>query len=262
MLRSQPLHGVRWRALAPALLGLVAMGAAAGPPQMHWTVDPRTSLAWWQMSPHLNHLWATTCPEERSWRPGEGRSSGFTINPKLKLPSTGYANVDDTVHVPLYPRDTATAVCVEAVRGDVAVPDTATWRGVRATVEVQGNALVTGEKMVDVMMHRAMQTMVFPEIQFTLDSLAGLTRRADTLVGSALGILTIRGVQMPITAALKAFPDAGGLRVLVKWRLPATALFDLTPTLHGMALGLDTKIWHTLFMGADLVLRPEATAAP
>src|SRR6266566_1713504 len=243
MLRSQPLHGVRWRALAPALLGLVAMGAAAGPPQMHWTVDPRTSLAWWQMSPHLNHLWATTCPEERSWRPGEGRSSGFTINPKLKLPSTGYANVDDTVHVPLYPRDTATAVCVEAVRGDVAVPDTVTWRGVRATVEVQGNALVTGEKMVDVMMHRAMQTMVFPEIQFTL------------------GSLTVRGVQMPITAALKAFPDAGGLRVLVKWRLPATALFDLTPTLHGMALGLDTKIWHTLFMGADLVLRPEATAA-
>ena len=68
-------------------------------------------------------------------------------------------------------------------------------------------------------------------------------------------------MQLPITAALKAFPDAGGLRVLVKWRLPATALFDLTPTLHGMALGLDTKIWHTLFMGADLVLRPEATAA-
>jgi len=252
---------LRWRTLAPALLGLLAVAAAAGPPQTHWTIDPKKSLAWWQMSPHLNHLWATTCPEEPSWRPGEGRSSGFTINPKLKLPSTGYANVDDTVHVPLYPRDSTTPVCVEAVRGEVVVLDTVHWRGVRGTVEVQGNALVTGEKMVDVMMHRAMQTMLFPEIQFTLDSVAGLTRQVDTLVGRALGTLTIRGVQLPITAALKAFPDAGGLRVLVKWRLPAIALFDLTPTLHGMALGLDTKIWHTLFMGADLVLRPEATAA-
>jgi hypothetical protein len=238
-------------------LGLLTVVAAAGPTQVRWTVDPKTSLAWWQMSPHLNHLWATTCPEEPSWRPGEGRSSGFTINPKLKLPRTGYANVDDTVHVPLYPRDTAHAVCVEAVRGDVVVPDTVHWRGVHGTIEVQGDALVTGEKMVDVMMHRAMQTIAFPEIRFTLDSLTGLTKAADTLVGSALGTLAIRGVRMPITAALKAFPQADALRVLVKWRMPATALFELTPTLHGMALGLDTNLWHTLFMGADLVLRPE-----
>jgi hypothetical protein len=249
------------RSLAAALLSLVA-AVAPVPAQTHWTVDPKASLAWWQMSPNLSHLWATTCPADPSWRPGENRSGGWVINPRLKLPSTGYANIDDTVHVPLFPRVEVQPDCVEAIRGDVVVPDTVHWRGVRGTVQVLGEALVTGQAMRDVMMHQVMQTTMFPEIQFTLDSLVDLTKRADTLVGNAIGVLTIRGVQKSITAALKAFPDAGGLRVLAKWRFPAPLLLlDFTPKLSYMGLGANTLIWHDIFMGADLVFRAEAPTA-
>src|SRR6266853_2667034 len=103
--RSHALHRLLRHTLAAPLagLGLLTVVAAAHA-QVRWTIDPKTSIAWWQMSPNLNHLWATTCPGDPSWRPGEGRSSGWNINPKLKLPRTGYANVDDTVHVPLFPR--------------------------------------------------------------------------------------------------------------------------------------------------------------
>jgi hypothetical protein len=107
-----------------------------------------------------------------------------------------------------------------------------------------------------------METGRFPEIHFTLDSLVSMTKQADTLRGSAVGTLTVRDVQMPITAALKVFPDAGGMRVLAKWRIPATTLqLQLVPRLHYVALGVNTLIWHDFFMGADLVLRGETPGA-
>jgi hypothetical protein len=105
-----------------------------------------------------------------------------------------------------------------------------------------------------------MQTITYPEIQFTLDSLVALHKAADTLAGSAEGTLTVRGVQKSVTAAFKAFPDAGGMRVLAMWRFPAWVLLDLTPKLHYLGLGVTTNIWHFFFMGADLVFRPYATA--
>jgi len=241
-------------------VGLLS-AAAAGHAQTRWTVDSKTSLAWWQVSPHLNHLWATTCPAEPSWRPGEGRSSGWTINPLLKLPSTGYANVEDTVHVPLFPRRWVNPVCVEAVRGEVVVDDTLHFRGVHGAVTVRGDALITGEGIRDVMMHQLLETGQFPEIQFTLDSLVDVTKRADTIVARAIGSLTLRATPTRITAGVKVFPDAGGMRVLAKWRSPAWILADLTPRIHTYGLGVDALLWRDLFMGADLVFRPEATPA-
>ena len=252
MFRPRSLHRLLGRTLAAALVGLLPAAAHA---QTRWTVDPKTSLAWWQMSPNLNHLWATTCPGEPSWRPGEGRSSGWYINPKLKMPHTGYANVDDTIHVPVFPRKTVDTECVEAVRGEVVVADTSHWRGVLGTIVVRGDALVTGEAMRDVMMHQVMQTMAYPEIQFAMDSLVGVTRQADTLFGRAVGILALSGQKVPTTAVVKAFPDAGGMRVLAKWHVPATDLHHLTPKLNYLGLGINTKLWHTFFMGADLVFR-------
>ena len=244
---------------AAVLLGLLVVASAASA-QTRWVVDSKASLAWWQVSPHLNHLWATTCPEEPTWYPGEGRSSGFNIRPPP--PKSGYANTPDTVHVPLYRRYRVGAVCSEAVAGHVLLPDTVKWRGARGQVTVRADALVTGEAMRDVMMHQALETARFPDIRFTLDSLVGLTKRADTLRGSAVGTLTVRGVQMPTTAAVKAFPEAGGMRVLAKWRVWAPDLmFQLTPKLHYMGLGVNTAIWRDIFMGADLVFRPEATPA-
>jgi polyisoprenoid-binding protein YceI len=246
--------------LAAALVGLLA--AAAAHAQTRWTIDPKASLAWWQMSPHLNHLWATTCPEERSWRPGENRSSGWNINPKLKMPHTGYGNVDDTVRVPLFPRPRVTFVCSEAVEGQVVLPDTVGWRGARGEVVVRADALITGEAMRDVVMHQVLQTYQFPNIRFTLDSLVGFTKQADTLFASAVGTLIVREVPHPTTMQVKAFPEAGGMRVLAKWHIPAALLqIQLVPKLHSIGLGANTLIWHDFFMGVDLVFRPQATAA-
>jgi len=256
---SRPIHRVRCT-LAAALMGLLT--AVAAHAQTRWVVDPKASLVWWQMSPNLNHLWATTCPEEPSWRPGENRSGGWHIDPKLKLPRSGYGNVEDTVHVPLFPRYHVSTVCGEAVEGRALLPDTVTWRGARGQVTVRGDALITGLALRDVMMHRIMQTTEFPEIRFTLDSLVGLTKRADTLFGSAVGTLTLRAVPHATIAAVKAFPEAGGMRVLAKWRVPAATLqLELTPRLAYLGLGVNTLIWKDFFMGADLVFRPEAAGA-
>lgn len=241
-----------------ALLGcLMLAGPAVAHAQVRYTADPKTSLAWWQMSPHLGHLWATTCPGDSSWRPGEGRSSGWYINPKLKPPKTGLAGVDDTIHVPLYPRgEKVYPMCVEAVRGEVVAPDTVHWRGTLGTVMVRGETFVTGETMRDLLMHQVMQTGQFPDIVFSLDSLTDVHKKGDTLSGNAVGILTFRDLKTPTTAIVKAFPSAGGMRVLAKWRVPAHALIEMTPKLHYLGLGANTNIWHDFFMGADIVFRP------
>jgi len=242
---------------ATILLGSLLLLAtpAAAPAQTRWTIDAKSSLAWWQVSPHLNHLWATTCPGDSSWRPGEGRSSGWYINPKLKPPKTGYANVDDTVHVPMYPRKIALPVCVEAVAGEVYAPDTVHWRGVHGKVTIVGDALITGEMMRDVLMHQAMQTSQYPNMDFTLDSLTNIVQRGDTLNATAVGTFNFRAAPNPMTASVKAFHDAGGMRVMAKMRVKATALKDWAPKLRYLGLGVNTNIWHDFFMGLDAVFR-------
>jgi hypothetical protein len=261
VLRSGSTAALLCHISAAALVALPSVTATALA-QTRLTVDAKMSLAWWQMSPHLNHLWATTCPSDPSWRPGENRSPGWHFSPRLKLPNTGYANVDDTVNVPLYPRDRVHAVCVEAVRGEIFLPDTVTWQGAKGEVFVLSDAIITGEAMRDVMMHQVMQSKQFPEIRFTLDSLAGGSTEQDLFVGQAYGILTVAAHDKPIVATVRAFRDAGGLRVLAKWRFPAYALLDeLTPKLRHLGLGASTNLWHDFFMGADVVFRPETKAA-
>jgi hypothetical protein len=242
---------------ATLLLGSLLLAApAAAPAQTRWVVDTKSSLAWWQVSPHLNHLWATTCPGDSSWRPGEGRSSGWYINPKLKPPKTGFANVDDTVHVPMYPRTIVYPLCVEAVKGEVTTPDTVHWRGVRGKVSVVGDALITGEMMRDVLAHQVMQTSQYPDIVYTVDSLTNITHSGDTLKATAVGSLTFQMKPYPLNAQVRAFHDAGGMRVLAKMRVPARALLEWTPKLHYLGLGVNTNIWHDFFMGVDAVFRP------
>ena len=234
--------------------------AAHAQSQVVFTVDHKASLAWWQVSPHLNHLWATTCPEDPSWYPGEGRSSGWSdIRPPS--PKTGYANVADTMNVPLYPRYAVDTDCTEAVAGQILLPDTVTWRGARGEVTVRANAMVTGEGIRNGLMRQVLETTTHPDIQFTLDSLVDVTRQRDTLFGKAVGTLTVRGQRRPTLAAFKAFPEAGGLRVLAKWRIPAPDLYDFVPKINYLGLGVRTRFWQVFFMGADLVLRREAPAA-
>jgi hypothetical protein len=68
-------------------------------------------------------------------------------------------------------------------------------------------------------------------------------------------------VEEPITAAVRVFPDAGGMRVLARWRITADTLTrKLVPRLRTYGLGGNTNLWHDFFMGADLVFRNEKAA--
>jgi hypothetical protein len=236
-----------------ACFGAVVAGVQA---QTRWTVDPKSSLAWWQVNPHLNHLWATTCPEEPSWRPGEGRSAGWVIGRALRPPKHGYANVSDTTIIPVYPRYAARDICTEAVRGLVLVSDTARWRGVRGEVTVRAEALITGDERRDAYTRQAvLQTDRYPEIRFTIDSVVGVTQRGDTLAGRAVGVFALHGVAKPITVPVQAWPEADGLRVLGKFHIPAAAMVqDYGLSKYALGLGVATEIWHELFMGVDLLL--------
>jgi hypothetical protein len=250
--------GPRARALLAGLICLIG-GAGSAQAQTRWVVDPKSSLAWWQVSPHLNHLWATSCPQDPAWRPGEGRSSGWAFDKLLKLPRTGYANDPDTIHVPLYPRREVKPICAEAVRGQVQLPDTLRWKGAHGVVAVRAEGVITGENMRDAFAHRAvLQTQTYPEIQFTIDSLVGMSRQADTIRGTAMGTLTMHGMTKPLTGVVTAFRDAGGMRVLAKLHLPAQSLLDDWGfSKFGLSLGVGTGIWQDLFMGVDMLLRVE-----
>jgi len=249
--------------LTAVLVGLLPLLTAAAHAQSRWVIDRKVSLVWWQVSPHLNHLWATTCPNEPSWRPGDNRSPGWAIRPDLKLPKGGNNNDDDTVHVPLFPRDRPHPVCTEAVQGYLDLPDTVNWHGGKGEIKVLADALVTGEGMRDMLMHASLETKSFPEITFTLDSLTGMTRKGNEIVGTAMGTINVRHMPKPVTASVRAFPDgSGGTRVLVKWWIDAHELSQTwTPRLKHLGLGAKTNLWHYFFMGGDLIFRAEPMGA-
>ena len=261
MFRPHSLDRLLRRTLAVALVAPLPAIATAHA-QIVWTVDRKASLAWWQVNPHFNQLWATTCSAEKSWRPGEGRSPGWTINPALHRPKTGNAGVSDTVHVPFYPRDTVHSVCSEAVDGRVVLPDTVTWRGVRGVVMVSADSLVTGETMRDVYTRKTMlRTAMYPYVRFTLDSLVDVTRQADTLSATAVGVLSLLGIEKPFSGAVRAWPEAGRTRVLARLRMPAALLWEKFGMSKTALLGVGTRIWKDFFMGVDMRMRPEPAGA-
>jgi hypothetical protein len=249
-------HSV-WTAFV--LVGLLVPVGASG--QSRWTVEANSSLAWWQINPTMGHLWATTCPGDPGWRPGAGFSSGWSFDPSLDALPRGWAGAGqgstDTVHVPLFPRYDVRHVCTEAVRGEFTVDDSVHWSGLHGWVAVRSADLVTGEQFHDMAMRRALgASSSGSEIRVTVDSVVDMTRAGDTLVGKAAGNMALNGTSTPMLASVRAFPDSGGMRVVVKWRLPAKTLYTITPSLAKMSLGLDFGLWKDLFMGADLVLLP------
>jgi hypothetical protein len=222
---------------------------------MRWTVDPKTSLAWYQINPHMNHLWATTCPEEPSWRPGEGRSGGWMIGQALRL-KQGEAAVSDTSAIPLYPRPEAFPICAEALTGEIIVSDTLTLRGVSGSVSLKADALVSGDERRDLYTRQTLLEVTrYPEIKFVIDSIVNVERRADTLVGTAMGVFSLHGVSKPLSAGLRSWREANTLRVLARLHVPATALTtEYGLSKFGLGLGVTTRIWHDVFMGVDVVL--------
>jgi len=162
--------------------------------------------------------------------------------------------MDDTVNVPLFPRDEVEAVCSPAVKGEVFLPDTVTWRGAHGTVSVLTEGLVSGQAMRDMLTHQVLEAKSFPDITFKLDSIVGMKREKDALVGTLFGALTLHGVVEPVAASARMFPDGGGMRVLAKWRMTADELaHNVIPKIRMYSLGANTNIWHDFFMGADLV---------
>lgn len=212
------------------------------------------------MDPHLGHLWATTCPQEPSWRPGEGRSTGWSLG--TGFPAEYEGNASDTINVPRYPRYEALPLCTDAVEGQVIITDQARWQGVRGQVKVRADSLVTGQSARDVYARQAvLLTNRYPDIRFAIDSVVIKTRTADTLIGTALGVFTLLEVSRPTSAAVQAWPEAGGLRVLAKFRLPIDSLVPVYGfSKFALGLGVGTNIWKHLFMGVDVVLRAEEPA--
>ena len=243
-----------------ALMTLAVSGpvlAQAG--QFRLRVEPKSSLAWWQVNPHLSHLWATTCPQEPSWRPGEGTSMAWAGEFLKMRSSKGHAAVRDTV-IPIYPRKRVRPLCTEAVSGEITAADTVTWQGVRGKIVVKADRLVTGLEMRDAYARKAiLQTAMYPEITFAIDSLGPLQVKGDTLRGQVFGTFETRGVPRTMIAPLKAWHEGGGLRVQAQFFVPAHDL----PEKYGLSklvlgIGAAGTLWDELHMGVDVVLVPDS----
>lgn len=242
-------------ALHPATISLLLSAPVAAQMPERWTIDAKSSLAWWQINPHYNHLWATTCPGDPSWQAGEGRSQGYLVNYATR-PTTTDAGTKDT-RIPLFPRKAVNPVCTEAVHGDIVVRDRTNWGGVQGSISVAAEQLVTGLGFRDLYTRRAvLQTSDYPEIGFRIDSVA-ILQRGDTIRGAAFGLFQLHGVSRQVAAPFKAWQDAGAMRVQTRWMFPArdlTHVYKLSKI--ALEMGVVAGRWEEVHMGADLILRP------
>jgi polyisoprenoid-binding protein YceI len=223
-----------------------------------WTVDPKLSLAWWQMSPHFASLWGTTCPEDPGWQAGEGGSSEWHATSVRR--QRGYPEKPDTVNVPLYPRRDVQPICRAAVTGHLARADTTKWTGIHGDVTVDMDSLEMGSRMRNGFAYSTVfETGRYATTRYRIDSLVNVTLQGDTLLGTAVGVITIRGVDTTLTAAMRAWPQNGGMRVLAKLHIPAAALEEQFGVSRlALSLGVGANLWNDLFMGVDLLLHPAA----
>jgi hypothetical protein len=219
-------------------------------------VEPKTSLAWWQIDPHYEHLWSTTCPADPSWQPGEGRDPGLYTDYGTR-PVTVAAGRSDA-RVPLFPRYRVRPVCRQAVSGEITVADVATLRGVRGRISVIADSLFTGLEMRDKYERRAVfETARYPEITFQIDSLIDV-QHGDTIKATAVGALTVHGGTIAVRAPVRAWQDqSGGFRVRAQIGVPARTLTDeFHMSKVALSMGVVMKRWKTIHMGVDVILTP------
>jgi polyisoprenoid-binding protein YceI len=261
--RTRSLH-VLLRRTALATFAYLLAAHPVAQAQTRWVVDGKGSLAWWQVDPHMNHLWATTCPSEPTWKVGEGHSSGWTNHGAVTAEGTrGFANVSDTIHVPLYPRPRIRTLCEPAVKGYVVLPDTVGWRGAHGEIIVDATKIFTGERERDEYAQNAILGVhVYPDIKYKIDSLVNMSYRGDTLVGTAMGQWTFRGKTRPVNASVESYRVSSGTRVLAKFRIPVMDLIkEYGVSRRSVGLGIGLNIWKTLFVGVDLLMRTETAPA-
>jgi hypothetical protein len=233
----------------------IIVGAASVVPvsaQTRFQADPEESLAWWQLNPHLNHLWATTCPQDPSWRPGEGVSiTGAAAYVSSLQKRFGYAAMLDTI-IPLYPRRRVRAVCAEGVKVDLVVRDTVRWQGVQGKVSINAESVLTGLSMRDAFYRGVLETSKYREFTFQIDSVVSVVP-GDTLKGVAVGQFTMHGVTQPTRVPITAWREGSGLRVMGQFMIPSADMTEVYG-LSKMRLGLGGMVWKELHMGLDLVL--------
>ncbi len=243
------------------LLLMTALATAAqGQQTYRLAVDAKTSLAWWQIDPNYGHLWATTCPDDLSWQPGEARSSGGNVNVKSRKQTVASASSSRDKTAPLYPRGDVVAVCRPAVRGSITALDTVNWKGTKGEIRILPDSLVTGNDMRDKFSRKSVfETTKYREIKFQIDSLINV-QPGDTLHATAVGTLEMHGERVAATAPVKAWRETHGLRVQTQLEFPASQLTSVYK-FSKLALGMGVTLgrWKTVFMGIDAILIPDRT---
>jgi hypothetical protein len=229
---------------------------------MRFQVEPASSLAWWQIDPHFGYLWATTCPQDPSWQPGEVHSPGFRYktsrDPVKGIPLDKRAM--ERSKTPVYQRDSATAICTPSVKGEIVAADTTSWKGTKGLIRIHAADLITGLNYRDTFAReRILEADAYPDIQFVIDSLIDVKRRADTLEASAMGKLLLHGTTTPWSIPIKAWHERLGMRVTGQLAFPAKDLvstykFGLVP----LGLGVGAGMWKWMHLGIDAIIVPQS----
>ena len=221
-----------------------------------YTVDQDRSLAWWQIDPHYGHLWASTCPDDPSWQPGEGHSPGYYINyatrPKIKTTKVAEKKI------PLFPRRTVRPNCRHAVSGSVTTTDASALANVKGMIVMLSDSLETGADHRNAFSRKyVFNGAAYPAVKFTIDSISGVTAAGDTTSAVAIGIFELRGVRHPTRVQITSVKTPQGLRVRGMFAMPAAELehtYGVSKVAMGGGVGL--SLWDTLFMGFDLIMVP------
>jgi hypothetical protein len=237
--------------LLSAVFSLLPASSVA---QTRFRAVPNESLAWWQLNPHLNHLWGTSCMEDPSWRPGEGVSLGQAGAYVRSLQKRfGYAALLDTI-VPLYPRRRVRPVCSPGVTAELTVGDTLRWQNVRGKVDIAANTINTGLRMRDNFLHGILEAERFKNITFQVDSVVSV-QPGDTIKAVAVGVLQVRGTNLPVRVPFRAYPEGSGLRVVGQLMQPSSVMTDVWNfSKFKLGLGVGLSLWKEIHMGLDMVL--------
>ncbi len=245
-----------------ALLGVLILSALLGTAahvsaqRKHLVANGVESLAWWQMNPHMGHLWATTCPGDSAWRPGEGTTPDEAVAAmKAMRKRIGYGTVTLDSIIPLYPRKIVRPVCSDAVRADIEVGDFKTLAGVHGEVNVSVRELYTGMRLRDEFTFGLLQYLKYPNIVFDIDSLSNVVQRGDTTYANVVGDFTLRGSRDKRTVPVKITKVRDGIRIIGRFEMRASDLEEVYGmSKYKLGLGVGTGIWKLLHMGFDIIL--------
>jgi hypothetical protein len=258
IMNHQRIVPVLLRGLALGVLTLAAFEPAAAQTPTTLQIDQQRSLVWWQIDPHFGHLWASSCPKDPSWQPGEGHSAGYYLNYAAR-PNIGTTKASEN-KIPLFPRRTVRPNCRTAVSGTFTSTDPVAFTNFRGKITVLPDSIETGANHRDAFATKYVyNTDKYPTIDFVIDSLTNIAVSAsgDTVNAVAVGTFHLRGAKKATRVQVRGIKEPSGLRVRGVFAMPASELRDQYGVSQwAMGAGIGLKLWDTLFMGFDLILTP------